>query len=94
VTEHPLAGLRSTVQAPATGGVVLVRHARKDGRPVAVLQLVRHEQHCSVEAQVFPRGSGPAETRRGPYNFSTVAEASSFVDEAVDALTYLGCEIE
>lgn len=94
MTEHPLAGLRTTVQPPAASGVVLIHRARKDGRPVATLQLLRDEQHCSVEAQIFPRGSGTAETRRGPYNFASVAEASAFVDEAVDALTYLGCEIE
>jgi hypothetical protein len=93
VSEHPLAGLRTSVPGPAAPGLVLVRNVRKDGRPIATLQLVRHERHCSIEAQVFGRGGGGTETR-GPYNFATFGEASSFLDEAVDALTYLGCEIQ
>jgi hypothetical protein len=93
VSEHPLAGLRASVSTPAAPGLALVRNARKDGRPVASLQLVRHEGHCSVEAQVFGRSGGGNEAR-GPYNFATFEDASSFLDEAVDALTYLGCEIQ
>jgi len=29
----------------------------------------------------------------GPYTFATSQEASFFVDEALEALTYLGCDV-
>jgi hypothetical protein len=73
--------------------VVLTRQARRDGKHVAVLKLVRHEHGAHVEAQVFPRG-GDHERRAGPYRFSTLIEASNFLTDAVDSLTYLGCEID
>ncbi len=70
---------------------LLVRELRRDGRPLITLRLMRGDTHCLVEMQVIPRG-GESEVRPGPYRFSTVAEATAFVDEAVEALTYLGCE--
>lgn len=76
------------------GETALVRNARKDGRLVATLRLVRHGQGCSVEAHVLPRSGHEAEVWPGPYMFGTFGEASAFVDEAVDALGYLGCEID
>jgi hypothetical protein len=65
--------------------------ATKDGQPVAVLAL--GPDGLSVQAAVYPRGkSGPVAA--GPYRFSTPTEASAFLEEALEALTYLGCELE
>ena len=70
-----------------------MRHARKDGRLVAVLRAVDHGQSCIVEAEVYASGSTQL-TRPGPYSFSDAHSASAFVTEAVAALMYLGCDIQ
>jgi hypothetical protein len=72
---------------------LFVRHARRDGRPVAVLRAVDHGTTCVVEAEVFPSGAGAQPTYPGPYTFANAHEATSFVTEAVEALMYLGCDI-
>jgi len=80
--------------APDTGGRELfVRHARRDGRSVAVMRAVDHGTSCTVEAEVFPAGSAEP-TRPGPYTFADAREATAFVTEAVEALMYLGCDIQ
>ena len=73
--------------------VVLTRQASRDGRPLAILRLLQHEHGARVEAQVVARGAD-VETRAGPYRFATFIQASNFLTEAVDSLTYLGCEVE
>ena len=72
---------------------LFVRHARRDGRAVAVLRAVDHGTTCVVEAEVFPSGPGGQPTYPGPYTFANAHEATSFVTEAVEALMYLGCDI-
>ncbi len=74
---------------------LFVRHARKDGRSVAVLRAVDHGNSCVVEAQVFPVGGNAAEpTRPGPYTFMSAGDATRFVTEAVEALMVLGCDVQ
>ena len=75
------------------GRELFVRHARKDGRLVAVLRAVDHGSSCVVEAEVYPHGSTQL-TRPGPYTFADAHQASAFVTEAVAALMYLGCDIQ
>ena len=77
----------------APGRELFVRHARKDGRLVAVLRAVDHGASCMVEAEVYPHGSTQL-TRPGPYIFGDAHQASAFVTEAVAALMYLGCDIQ
>ena len=72
---------------------LFVRHARKDGRSVALLRAVDHGDSCVVEAQVTPAGSTNA-GRAGPYTFATPALATQFVTEAVEALMVLGCDVQ
>jgi len=72
---------------------LFVRHARKDGRLVAVLRAVDRGGSCVVEAEVYPQGSTQL-ARPGPYTFSDAHKASAFVTEAVAALMYLGCDIQ
>jgi hypothetical protein len=75
---------------------LFVRHARKDGRSVAVLRAVDHGDSCVVETEVFPIGSanGSEPVRPGPYTFANAALATQFVTEAVEALMVLGCDVQ
>jgi hypothetical protein len=79
--------------AAATGPQELfVRHAKRDGRSVAVLRAVDYGDSCVVEAEVFPAGVLEA-VRPGPYTFADAHQATAFVTEAVEALMYLGCDV-
>ena len=69
---------------------LFVRHARKDGRSVAVLRALDYGTSCVVEAEV-QGGAGAAAA--GPYTFPDAHAATAFVTEAVEALMYLGCDI-
>jgi hypothetical protein len=82
-----------TPEAAAAGRELFVRHARRDGRSIAVMRAVDHGDSCVVEAEVFPPGSNQA-MRPGPYTFADAREATAFVTEAVEALMYLGCDIQ
>ena len=75
------------------GRELFVRHARKDGRLVAMLRAIDHGASCVVEAEVYPHGSTQL-ARPGPYTFADAHQASAFVTEAVAALMYLGCDIQ
>jgi hypothetical protein len=79
---------------PATPRELFLRHARKDGRSVAVMRAVDHGDSCVVETEVYPAGV-PTTTpeRPGPYTFADAQQATAFVTEAVTALMYLGCDI-
>lgn len=71
---------------------LFVRHAKRDGRSVAVLRAVDYGTTCVVEAEVFPAGSNES-IRPGPYTFADTAQATSFVTDAVESLMYLGCDV-
>jgi hypothetical protein len=72
---------------------LFVRHARKDGRSVAVMRAIDKGDACVVEAEVFHAGSAQP-LRPGPYTFADAREATAFVTEAVEALMYLGCDVQ
>jgi hypothetical protein len=73
---------------------LFLRHARKDGRSVAVIRAVDHGDSCVVEADVYPAGVPTTTPQRpGPYTFADARQATAFVTEAVTALMYLGCDI-
>lgn len=76
----------------AAGRELFVRHARKEGRSVAVLRAVDYGDSCVVETEVFPAGSAEP-THAGPYTFADAHQATAFVTEAVEAFMYLGCDI-
>jgi hypothetical protein len=82
--------------SPAAGeSELFVRHARKDGRSVAVLRAIDHGDSCVVETEVFPvAGNGADSVAAGPYTFASAAEATRFVTEAVEALIVLGCDVQ
>jgi hypothetical protein len=73
---------------------LFLRHARKDGRSVAVMRAVDHGDSCVVEADVYPAGVPTTTPQRpGPYTFAEAQQATAFVTEVVTALMYLGCDI-
>ena len=82
--------------AQRTERELFVRHARKDGRSVAVLRAIDHGDSCVVETEVYPVGStnGSDPVRPGPYTFANAAQATQFVTEAVEALMVLGCDVQ
>jgi hypothetical protein len=70
------------------------RHAKKDGRRVVILRLFERDEKFIVECDVYPTNSLRVEPLHpGPYNFATKDEASAFIDEALLALEYLGCDV-
>lgn len=75
---------------------LFVRHARKEGRSVAVLRAVDHGDSCVVETEVYPVGAanGSEAVHPGPYTFTNAAQATQFVTEAVEALIVLGCDVQ
>lgn len=74
------------------GRQLFVRHAKKDGRSVAILRAVDYGSSCVVEAEVYPAGSHD-KVMAGPYTFADAAQATAFVTEAVESLMYLGCDV-
>jgi len=79
--------------APTAPRELFVRHARREGRSVAVMRAVDYGDSCVVEAEVYPLG-GADPVKPGPYTFADARQATQFVTEAVEALMYLGCDIQ
>ena len=76
------------------GRELYVRHARIDGRSVAVLRAIDRGDSCIVEAEVWPKDALSSDpVRPGPYSFKSAVEATRFVTHAVEALVALGCEV-
>jgi hypothetical protein len=74
---------------------LFVRYARKDGRSVAIVRALDYGDSCVVEAEVYPHGARTASALRpGPYTFADAHQATAFVTEAVEALMYLGCDVQ
>jgi hypothetical protein len=72
----------------------LVRSARKDRREVVTLRCAAEGNMWIVECEVYPlTGLRVEPLRPGPYRFADDRQAEAFVNEAVLALTYLGCEV-
>jgi hypothetical protein len=71
---------------------LFVRHARKDGRSIAVLRAIEDGPGCRVETEVFPPLGHPPVVSAS--TFAEVRTAIAFVTEAVEALMYLGCDVQ
>jgi hypothetical protein len=70
------------------------RTARKDGRQVVSLRSVQRGGNCFVECEVYPvSGFQVDPLTRGPYTFASAEQATIFVNEVMEALTVLGCEV-
>ena len=71
-----------------------VRHARLDGRSVALLRAVNEGDQVVVQAKVWPKNAGEsAPIEPGPYSFASAVEATRFVTHAVEAFIALGCDV-
>jgi hypothetical protein len=77
----------------ASGRELFVRVARKEGRSVAIMRAIDYESECVVETEVYPPNAATA-LRAGPYTFADARQATAFVTEAVEALMYLGCDVQ
>ena len=87
--------IEAPMPAPAVGlGELFVRHVRKDGRSLATLRAVDHGTGVTVECELFPRGTELAPEAPGPYEFPDARAATAFAIEAVEALMYLGCDVQ
>ena len=84
---------KSAPGGTAPGRELFVRVARKEGRSVARLSAVDYGKECVVETEVFPPNATTA-LRAGPYSFADVRQATAFVTEVVEALMYLGCDVQ
>jgi hypothetical protein len=82
-----------TPPAATAGRELYVRHARRDGRSVAVLRAIDQGDSCVVEAEVYPATGDGSTIRPGPYTFADARGATAFMTEAVEALMYLGCDV-
>jgi hypothetical protein len=70
----------------------LIREASRNDARVARLRCYDSDGVTLVEAVIFPVGGG-APVSRGPYRFTSAHEAFRFVQEAMQALQYLGCAV-
>ena len=78
---------------PLAENELAIRSARKDGRQVVTLRCVEASGEFVVDAEVYPvTGLRVDPLRPGPYRFPSLLQANAFVDEAMRALTFLGCE--
>jgi hypothetical protein len=77
----------------SAGRELFVRVARKEGRTVTLLRAVDYGSECVVETEVYPPDAVTA-VRAGPYTFADARQATAFVTEAVEALMYLGCDVQ
>jgi hypothetical protein len=82
-----------SLRAPGAGRELFVRHARRDGRSVAIMKAVDYGNQCIVETEVFPPNAATS-VRPGPYAFADVRQATAFVTEAVEAFMFLGCDVQ
>ena len=83
----------SEAAAAPAGRELFTRVARKDGRSVAVMRAVDYGAECVIETEVYPPNAATA-LRAGPYTFADARQATALVTEAVEALMYLGCDIQ
>jgi uncharacterized protein YjhX (UPF0386 family) len=78
----------------ADGKELFHRTAKKDGRRVVIMRCFDRDGACIVECDVYPTNSLRVEPLHpGPYTFTSRDEASGFIEEALLALEYLGCDI-
>jgi hypothetical protein len=71
-----------------------VRHARLDGRSIALLRAVKEDEQVVVEAKVWPKNAAEGSVvEPGPYVFASPVEATRFVTHAVEAFIALGCDV-
>jgi 2-keto-4-pentenoate hydratase len=86
-----LGAVAQTAEA-STPRELFVRHARKDSRSIAILRALEDGSGCRVETEVYPALGEPPVV--SSCTFADVRTAVAFVTEAVEALMYLGCDVQ
>ena len=70
------------------------RHVVREGVLLAVLRMLDCGDAFRVVAEIFQDSpDGPKTAGERPWTFRNRNEATAFVDDALGAFTYLGCEI-
>lgn len=74
---------------------LFAHEARRDGRRIVILRgVARDGGGVTVETKVYPVGSKPdIEPRERPFAFGSAEQAARFVDDLLDSLEYLNCQI-
>ncbi|HUF01290.1 MAG TPA: hypothetical protein VMN35_02605 [Gaiellaceae bacterium] len=87
--------MSEAVAQKGTRRELYVRHARIDGRSVALIRAIDADQQCIVEVDVWPDAEGHPYNpeHAGPYTFPSATEATRFVTHAVETLIALGCDV-
>lgn len=84
----------ATLDPPSDAALVFHYEARSEGKIVTSLRGVpTADGGVTVEADVFPVGSKPDEGLSRPFPFTSESSARRFVEEALVALEYLGCDV-
>jgi hypothetical protein len=72
----------------------LVSAVRKDGKPVVRLSCADYGDEWIVDCDVYPVDELSVKPRSaGLYVFRTAQEAKAFVENSLQALQVLGCEV-
>jgi hypothetical protein len=74
---------------------LFAHEVRKEGRPIVVLRGVAKDGGAvTVETKVYPEGAkADVEPRQRPFAFGSAEQAARFVDDVLDSLEYLNCQI-
>ena len=76
------------------GGTLFAHEVRRDGIVVARLEgRSQPDGSVVVDAVVTPVGKGPDAAIARPFTFAHSEHARHFVDEALESLEYLGCDV-
>lgn len=99
MTEHQT-GFRPAVAPTATPtpapaeGEILLRRVGRENRQILTLRCVERGGQWLVGCDVYPIDTMRVEPLRlGPHAFASRQEAERFVDEALGAFEYLGCDV-
>jgi hypothetical protein len=89
------ADTRELKSRAVAAGELFAREIRKDGRPLVAMRAIQGEGGgVIVETEVFPAGTKPGlEPRRRPFAFASRDQALRFVDDVLDSLEYLNCNV-
>jgi hypothetical protein len=95
VSSAPAEGQEPRRPRVVVPGELFTHEVRKDGRPLVLLRGVESDGGgVTVETDVYPAGVKPGtEPRRRPFFFATRDQALRFVDDALDSLEYLNCNV-
>jgi len=82
------------MRAKSASRELFLHELRRDGKIVAQLRGLEGENGAvTVETEIYPAGLLGKDPQVVPFAFPSRDHAARFVDEALDALQYLGCVV-